>query len=148
MLVQGSFIISVGYEIGETTGKQASQGPCSLQWALGCAWAKEMGAWILWCPQPASCSADVDGHSLLQLSHAGSESRATVVTAFPDVGSCHSLKDHMHVHVLCFPKVALGSTFHQVQQATKQEVEEQWAAVLTFCPVQCSGQEGAGQLKH
>lgn len=54
----------------------------------------------------------------------------------------------MHVHILCFPKVTLGSTFHQLQQATKQEVEEQWTAVLIFCPVQCGGQEGAGQLKH
>lgn len=72
--------------------------------------------------QAVSCSADVDGHSLFQLSRPGSESRTTVVTAFPDVGSCSSLKDHMHVHILYFPKVALGSTFHQLQQATKQEV--------------------------
>lgn len=94
--------------------------------------------------QPVSCSADVDGHSLFQLSHPGSESRITVVTAFPDVGSCSSPKEHMHVHIPCFPKVALGSTFHQLQQAAKQEVGDQWAAVLICSPVQ----EGAGQPKH
>lgn len=110
---------------------------------------KEMGALIfVVLPPSQSASADVDGRPLFQLSHPGSESRITVVTAFPDVGSCSSLKEHMHVHIPCFPKVALGSTFHQLQQAAKQEVGDQWAAVLIFSPVQRSGQEGAGQPKH
>lgn len=149
--VQWSFIISVGCETGKTTRKQTSQGPCSLQLEFGCVqWAlsREWEPWYLWSSHPASQVLCRCGWSLFQLSHPVSESRTTVVTAFPDVGSCSSLKDHMHVHILCFPKVTLGSTFHQLQQATKQEVEEQWTAVLIFCPVQCGGQEGAGRLKH
>lgn len=72
----------------------------------------------------------------------------TVVAAFPDVGNCGSLQEHMRVRVTCFPKVALGSTFHQLQQATKMgRWRAERAAVLTFYPAQCDSRVGAGQPK-
>lgn len=73
----------------------------------------------------------------------------TVVTAFPDVGSCGSRKEHMCVHITCFLKVTLGSTFHQLQQATKTgSWRAEWAAVLTFYPAQYDRRVGAEQMKH
>lgn len=85
--------------------------------------------------QPVSCSANVDGHSLFQLSHPGSQSRITVVTAFPDVGSCSSLKDHMHVHILCQKSLW---ALHFINCSRPQNRKVKSNGLLCLCFVLCN----------